>query len=182
MKVKAGIVIAILLSLPLQSLAKAEGDKPAAEKRKPIVVKFKTMQGLQYFHAGKKLEKLADFQDIVTPVKDGECDRLLKESGSDETTGVVLLVAGGAVLVGGVVVGVSDPYRGDTLDGQQTVGLIIGLAGLVGDYVGIFKIVDAQTAKFAAVQRYNAIIHGDDLNELTLQKRGVQMDLLAFRF
>ena len=90
---------------------------------------------------------------------------------------------GGLMVLGGIVMAASSSNSSpNSLDSQQVTGLVIALAGLVGDYAGIFKIAESYTSKFSAVQRYNAIVHGDDLAPMSRQGPLFQAQLLAFRF
>ncbi len=156
---------------------------PTPEKRKPIVCKWTTLEGMRYYYSGAKIADDKSLGNLISPLNDPEANRLMDVSSGSHTSGVVLLVGGSVCLVGGLVVAGSNYDNGSqALNSTGTSGLVIALAGLVGDYVGLFKIEESRTAQFAAVQRYNAIVHGDDETTWNLPKPGMQTQLLTLKF
>jgi hypothetical protein len=85
---------------------------------------------------------------------------------------------------GGIIIG-SDPNaqnNSNTIDGQETVGGVMSLVGLVGDLVGVFKITDSKADQFNAVQRYNAVIYKNRQTTWNLPRPGIHADLFALNF
>lgn len=170
--------------LAVTSIVRAQNVTPTATPaRKPIVVKYRTMEGINFYYSGLKIGDNKELAKIIQPLNDPEINRLLKLSNDDVGSGTALLIAGTPVLVGGIVWSAVSYNGGNNIDtGGEIAGGAVAVVGAVLDYVGLFKFLEFHTARFAAVQRYNAIIHGDDLEPLSLQKPGLQTDLLAFDF
>jgi len=183
---KKKLVFAVLAGfLGIASITAAQEATPAVspEKRKPIIVKYTTINGINFYYSGLKLKSNNDLRKVMGPQTDPELNRLLKLSDDDFSSGTAFLIAGTPVLAGGIVFAVVSYNGGNNIDRTgQAVGWSGALVGLVVDYIGIFKFFEAHTSRYAAVERYNAILHGDDLEPLTLQQRGIQADLLAFDF
>jgi hypothetical protein len=160
----------------------AQDAKPTPVIRKPIVMKWTTLEGLHYFFAGTNVDRLENLEGIISPLKDKEADRLLSLSESSTDSGTVCLVGGSALLLGGLfAVGAGGPDN-NQLNNTQTIGLVIAVVGAVGDYVGLFKLAESETAKFAAVQRYNQVIHGDTDVSWNTNHPSTPSDLLTFKF
>lgn len=157
----------------------------AAETRKPIVCKLTTLEGMQYYHLGSKIDGDDKLWPLLAPMNDPEINRLVGVSKGSHTAGVVLLVGGTGLLVGGLVVA-GDNYNNQTqsFNSSATTGLLLALVGAVGDYVGAFKLDESLTSKFAAVQRYNALVRGEDetVTSWNLPRDGFRTDVLAFKF
>lgn len=182
------VLVGILLS---QSVLTAQEAKPAtvppppASGNKPIVVKWVVLGGMNYYQSGLNVSDNKSLEAIIDSLNDAKATQLLKKSESSHDAAVVWLVGGGVFFVGGLVTVFVDPNTNSTynsIDTQQVVGLSGMLVGLVGGYVGAFKFADSQTEKFAAVQQYNAVVHGDDLSSYNFRQPGFKTELLAFRF
>ena len=170
------------MSLGLHSGLGAQQAPPAPAKRQPIVCKWTTLDGMNYYLAGDKVTDTKKLQPIISDLHDPEADRLIKLSAQSKDSGILFLAGGTVLLIGGGGLIVTDPNSG-SLDEKQTFGLALVLAGLAGDYLGAFKLEESLTSKFAAVQRYNAVVHGDDLTSFNRPpKPAFQAQLLTFRF
>src|SRR5580704_3274335 len=159
-------VTVVLVVFLFSSVLMAEEIKPTPPTpmtRKPIVVKWTTVEGVRYYYSGIKVGDSKSLETIISPLNDPEANRLLKVSRDSNSAGVFYIVASLPLIVGGLIwTGVSYNNGVNMDTGGEVGGGVIALVGLVGDYIGVFKIVESKTSQFAAVQRYNAIIHGDD--------------------
>ncbi len=140
----------------------AQEAKPTPAARKPIIVRWNTMKGMNYYLSGVKVNDHASLEKIILPLNDPEATRLLKLSEDSKDSGVFFLVAGlPLTLGGGIVEGVAYNHGINSDTGAEVAGGIGLIVGLVGDYVGLFKLAESQTSQFAAVQRYNLIVTGN---------------------
>lgn len=174
------VLLAAVLPPPVCGAGK---DSPATPSRKPIVCKWTTLQGMCYYYDGLKVDDDQSMKNIISPLKDPEADRLLALSSNSRTAGIGFLAGGTLFLAGGLVLAL-DNYDSVNRSFNSTgaVGLVAAAAGLIGDYIGAFKLVQSRTSRFAAVQRYNAIAHGDAPTSWGLPERGIHADLLALKF
>jgi hypothetical protein len=156
---------------------------PTPEKRKPIVCKWNTLGGMRYYYAGLKIADGQSLKKIISPLNDPEANRLLDVSSGSHTAGVAFLIGGIPCLVGGLLTAGSN-YDNTTrsLNSTGTAGLIVAAVGLVGDYIGAFKLQESKTSEFAAVQRYNVLVRGEEETSWNLPKSGVQTELLTLKF
>lgn len=180
------VLLGSLISAPAWAKQKkAPPAPPVVDVRKPIVCKWTTMEGMKYYYSGAKIEDRRSLGEIVSTLHDPEVDRLWRVTTSSEDVGVIFSISGGALFLGGLGIAMSSPNftsNSTTLDGTETAGLIVTLGGLVAGYVGIFKLEESNTSKFAAIQRYNAVIHGDDTLSLNSSRPGIRMDLVTLKF
>lgn len=185
---KKGMVFSLALGIffvssMLMAASKKPKVKPAPpEIRKPIVMKWTTLEGMRYYYLGLKIDDSKSMRSIISPLNDSEANRLLKVSSDSESSGVVFLVGGGVLTLGGLIGAASGPVDGDQVNTGQAIGIGIALLGLVGDYIGIFKLTESETAQFSAVQRYNQVVHGDTDVSWNYHSPSIQADLLAFKF
>ncbi|GEM_PF-2000136 len=189
LKKTAAFFSVLILAFLLQSVGSAQTPQsataPQPEKRKPIVSKWTTLDGMRYYYAGVKVADDDSLKNLISPLKDPEANRLLDVSSGSHTAGVVFLVGGTACLIGGLsMAGGNYDSNSQSFNSTGTAGLVVALVGLVGDYVGVFKLEESMTSKFAAVQRYNALVRGEDeaVTSWNLPKAGIQTDLLTFKF
>jgi hypothetical protein len=177
---------ALLLAFLFHSVSMAQPPQPtpAPEKPQPIVTKWTTLEGMVYYHDGVRIKDDDSLKTVVSALNDPEANRLLDVSSTSHTAGVVLLVGGSAVLIGGAVVAVNNyNIASHSLNSSGAVGVVIALAGLVGDYIGTFKLKESQTSKYAAVQRYNVIVRGEQEEAGWNQpKPAMGAELLALKF
>ena len=186
---KTSTLLTVLLGILFsQSVLMAQKVKPtpaATPARKPISMKWGVFGGMNYYHAGVRITDDKSLEAIINPLGNAKASQLLKDSENSEGTGVFLLVGGTVLMVGGLVtngVDTTPTNNGNTLDTQQAVGLSVALAGVVVDLIGAFKVDDARTEKFAAVQQYNAIVHGEELPPMNFRQPTVKTELLTFKF
>ncbi len=158
----------------------------SVKKRKAIVVKFTTVEGLRYYYAKEELKDFVSVDKLIRTLNDAEANRLLGVSKSSGDVGVPLLVGGIGVLVLGLSVIASDnnlQTGNGQIDSQVSAGIGVGLVGLVLEYVGAFELAQAETSKFAAVQRYNAVIRGEDETiTWNINQPELKANFLAFNF
>lgn len=160
----------------------AQETQPTPVQRQPIVCKWTTLDGMNYYLGGDKVTEMKKLQPILSALHDPETDRLAALSNSSQDSGTVFLIGGTVLLIGGVASIGSDTNSGG-IDAQQAAGIVGVLLGLGGDYVGAFKLEESLTSKFAAVQRYNAVVHGEDLSYLPPSSQpAFQAQLLALQF
>lgn len=159
---------------------------PAPGKRKPIVMKWETMGGIRYYFSGIQIKDRESLEHVIGPLNDPAANQLLVDAKHSQDASVFWLISGGVAMIGGLVmIGVDANVvnKTDQVDGQEIVGGVIACLGLVGDYVGLFKMIDAKADEFEAIQRYNAVVHGDDLESFRpVPRNGVHADLLTFKF
>lgn len=155
-------------------------------KRKPIVMKWETIGGIRYYFSGIQIKDHDSLVHVIEPLNDPDANQLLSDSKHSGDASVFWLVSGCAVMVGGLVLVGTDPNvtnHQNVVDGQEVAGLVICGVGLVGGYVGLFKMIDSKAEEFEAIQRYNAVIHGDDLDAFhPIHRNGLNADLLTFKF
>lgn len=181
---KFAVLMPILLAAVLPPPVCGAGKEPQAPlPRKPIVCKWTTLEGMRYYYDGLKIDDDQSLKNVISPLKDPEADRLLALSSSSRAAGIGFLAGGTLFLAGGLVVALDNYDSGNrSFNSTGAVGLVAAAAGLIGDYIGAFKLVQSRTSRFAAVQRYNAIVHGDLQTSWGIPERGVHADLLALKF
>lgn len=186
---KTSTLIAVLLGfLFTQSILMARETKPtptATPAHEPIFMKWAVIGGMNYFHSGVKVNDYESLEAIILPLNDPEATRLLKKSKESNDSGVAFLVGGGILTVGGLVAVLVDPNTNPNynyIDTQQAIGLSAALVGLVGDYIGIFRLEDSKTEQFSAVQQYNAVVHGEELPPMSFRQPAFKTELLTFKF
>jgi len=179
------LALAIVWGGTLSLNAQETKPMPTPAKRKPIHMRMETAKGIQYFHEGAKVDGLENLDKIIAPLHDTEADRLVALSKSSNGSGVAFIIGGGVFFVGGLVVAGTDPNfskQNAALDTQEGIGLGTLLVGVVGLYVGIFKISDARAAEFNAVQRYNDVVGGGNETSWNDHRTLIKTDLLALKF
>ena len=121
---------------------------------KPIDVRFSTLNGLSYAQGDDELKNYQDFQEVLGSIKDFETQRLLNGSESAQFTSKLFESVGFV----GAIVGVTGLLT--TSANQQPPYWITAIGGGVLFDIGTFFGMEAQTAKFNAVQRYNRFAYG----------------------
>lgn len=176
------LTVTLWLSLGFHTDLSAQVTQAPQAKRQPIVCKWTTLDGMNYYLSGDKVTDMKKLEPILSALHDPETDRLRALSNSSQHAGTVFLIGGTVLLIGGVAAVGSDP-NSNGIDAQQTAGILGVLLGLAGDYIGAFRLEESLTSKFAAVQRYNAVVHGDDLTSFNRPSQpGFHAQLLAFHF
>jgi hypothetical protein len=184
-KIRVYLAFAAILGMCPILMAQEAKPTPAPVKRKPIHMRMETAKGIHYFYEGAKVDGLENLDKIISPLHDTEADRLVALSKSSNSSGVAFIIGGGVFFAGGLVVAATDPNfskQNAVLDTQEGIGLGTLLVGVVGLYVGIFKVTDARSAEFNAVQRYNDVVGGGNETSWNDHRTLIKMDLLALKF
>ena len=138
----------LLMGFLLHSVCEAQTAQPTPEKRKPIVCKWNTLGGMRYYYAGLKIADGQSLKNIISPLNDPEANRLLNVSSGSHTAGVAFLIGGIPCLVGGLLtVGRNYDNTTRSLNSTGTAGLIVAAVGLVGDYIGAFKLQESENIR-----------------------------------
>lgn len=156
----AVLILASLTSISFPEFLSAQDAAnafPSGEpKLRPIEIEYRTLGGLQYSIDGRLLTRYGDFEQLVSPLRDYESERLLKRSESSDLNSKIFGVAGFLGLVTGVVGLLTTPSN------QQTPFWVTAIGGSVlVDIGGLFQ-SEAQTTKFNCVQRYNRFARGEE--------------------
>jgi hypothetical protein len=110
----------------------------------------------------------------------------MKDSKNSAGSGTDFLIGGGIVCVGGLVVLATDSNvinNSTSVDGQEIIGGVLTVAGLVGVYAGLFQLSDCESEKFNAVQRYNEVVFQETETSWNRPRSGrVHADLLTLKF
>ncbi len=135
-------------------------ESPSASrevKLQPISVKLTTLGGFGYSVQGKELSWPKDFEDHINGLHDFEATRLLEKSKSSGFLSQVLL----GIAVGGEVAAIA--LNSGSGAGGDKIGFWIPFIGslLVGE-TGSYVQMEANTAKFNAVKRYNRFASGQE--------------------
>ncbi len=168
-----------------QTVQPTTAPAPAAGKRKPITMEWGGLNGIHYYYAGYKADGVEGLSGIITSLHDPEATRLVAAARNDENTGGLFTVGGLVFLAAGAIVVGTDPNSQKTtqdIDGRQAAGLGMSLAGLVGGVFGLLNLDDAKADEFNAVQRYNAVVRGEDETSWNLPDPGLRTKLLTLKF
>ena len=167
----------VLLIFPFVTLVWADEDTPVpTPTHPPITTHWTTLGGMQYLKNDKTLSG-PELKALIKSIDDQQATALLNTSESDETLGFFGL--GGSVIlsVGSLFfpnthvhifgLDISTPYMPIAVPGA-----VLGVAG------GLLEL-EANTAKYTAVQRYNRVTkHSNSITwNLTPQKDGVTLNL-----
>ncbi len=153
-----------------------EGTPVPTPTHPPITTHWTTLGGMQYLQNNKALSG-PELKDLINSIGDQQATALLNKSESDETLGFFGL--GGSVIlsVGSLFfpnthiyifgLDISTPYMPIAVPGA-----VLGVAG------GLLEL-EANTAKYASVQRYNHVTKQSDSItwNLTPQKDGLGLSL-----
>lgn len=144
----------------LPGLLLAQGVSPSAIsndlKLRPVEVEYHTVGGLHYSVDGESLNRYGDFEELISPLRDYELNRLLKCSESSDFNSKIFGVAGFAGLATGVIGLLTSPSNQQTPFWLTAVG-----GGVLIDIGGLFQ-SEAQTTKFNCIQRYNRFARGEE--------------------
>ena len=188
-----GFALILTLALTaLPALAAAPISKPKAKNppppplvpmHKPIVAKWTTVQGMRYYHDGFLLDegKGPTLDSVIYSMNDAQASALLHKSENDESLGLFSYVGGGALFIGGLL---STNYNEQTRQWNVSTGSVVVMGlGTVVEFVGRLLISESITSKFAAVQRYNQVVRGEDDPSVENWKAVPPADLsVAFSF
>jgi len=185
-KISIGMMT-LLVSFLSTSLCSAQAPPPlpTPETRKPIVMQWKSLEGVHYYYLGKNVDDFDSLGKIIYPLHDYEASRLLTDSKNSNDSGTLFTVGGLAVVLGGEVLFWTDPNsrtNSNNIDAQQGTGFVLSLGGLACALVGAFQLGDSQADQFNAVQRYNAVVHGDDQAGWNNRQPKIQAELLTLKF
>jgi hypothetical protein len=172
-----GIKLALFSTLIVfvgNPLLGAQETVSASQPKKAIVCKWTTLGGMKYFLSGQKVDG-KDLEQTVFSLKDAEATRLLKQSEDSNTLGWIGIGGGGALMVAGLI-GLNQDNHPNTVN---PVWATAGLGGTVIAVAGAFLLQQGRTSQFAAVQRYNQVIHGEVDMSFNTTKMPV-MPMLAF--
>ncbi len=166
------LFLTVFLIFPFVSFGWADDSTPVpAPTHPPITTHWTTLGGMQYLQNDKVLSG-PELKNVINSIDDPQASALLNKSESDETLGFFGL--GGSVIlsVGSLFfpnthiyifgLDISTPYMPIAVPGAA-LGIVGGLLEL-----------EAGTAKYAAVQRYNRFTKQSDSItwNLTPQKTG----------
>ncbi len=158
----------------------AQEIKPTPLLQKPIVCKWTTLGGMRYFFAGKRIEG-KDLEQTIFSLKDMEATKLLKQSEDCETLGWFGIGIGVPLMVAGVV-GLANTATNNP-NVVNPLWASTGLGGAVIGVAGSFLLIQGRTSQFAAVQRYNAVIHDEgDMSFNPRPKTSVPLLTLSAKF
>jgi hypothetical protein len=119
-------------------------------------MRLSVLGGMQYSLDGSSLDSYREFEDIIAPLGDYEATRLLKSSESSKDLSRIFGWPGFAALAVGVTGLLTAPSN------EQTGFWITAIAGGISMDIGAFLGVDAESAKFNCVQRYNRFAYGKE--------------------
>jgi hypothetical protein len=169
--------LALFLIFPFSSSIWAEDNsRVTVPTDAPIQTHWTTLGGMQYWQKDKLLSG-PELKDVINSLHDDQASDLLLKSESDETIGFWGL--GGSAFLSVLslffpnthihVVGldISTPYMPIAVP-----GVVLGIGG------GLLEL-EANTAKYAAVQRYNQLTKQPDSVTWNLlpQKNGLALDV-----
>jgi hypothetical protein len=151
---KIGCFVALVLSLsPLTSRVQAGEIK---WQKSPIETHW-SFWGMDYTLAGQKLENFNDLSDVLEPQNDPEITRLLSDAREKGSVGEI------GRLVGTLGVG----WGGGSLlfndsASSHSAHVAVLLSGVGLDFLASLFLDDSRAEKYNAVQRYNALVRGED--------------------
>jgi hypothetical protein len=170
-------ILVIVLIFTFVSLVWAEDDTPVpTPTHSPITTHWTTLGGMQYLQNDKVLSG-PELKNVINSIDDQQASALLNKSESDETLGFFGLGGSVVLSVGSLffpnthiyIIGldISTPYMPIAVPGA-----IIGIVG------GLLEL-EASTAKYTSVQRYNHVTKQSDSVtwNLSPQKNGLVLDL-----
>ncbi len=126
------------------------------QKLKPIEIHYATLTGLSYSLDSEFLFNDKEFENLIFPLNDYETTRLLKRSESSSSAGEIIKIIGFAGLLTGLTGLATSPSN------QQAPFWITAITGGITIEISGFFQLEAQTAKFNCVQRYNRFARGEE--------------------
>jgi len=126
-------------------------------KIQPIDVRLTTFGGMGYSVDGRDMVWPKDFEDRIDSLNDFEASRLLKKSKSSGGLSPLFLGLGLAGEVATIIINSGSNGGGDR------IGFWLPLIGsLLAGEIGAYLQMEANTAKFNAVKRYNRFARGQE--------------------
>lgn len=190
-----GFALILLMAL---SVLPALADAPASAKkmkaknppppppmalRHPIVAKWTTLQGMRYYHEGFELDgKMGPtLGSVIYSLNDPQATALLRKSENDESVGLFGSIGGSGLFLTGLF---TSNYNQQTNQiNISPASAILMSVGLVTEFIGDLVLIESRTSKFAAVERYNQVVRGEDDPSVENWKSGQPADLsVAFNF
>jgi hypothetical protein len=113
--------------------------------------------GMDYTLAGEKLNSFQDFSDALEPQNDPEINRLLADSREKNSLGEIGRLVGTLGVGWG---GVNLLFNNSSSTRSTHVTVLLSGVGL--DLLASLFMDDSRTEKYNAVQRYNALVRGED--------------------
>jgi len=174
MKISGCFFLILLMVLLLPVMADARED--SASNRDLIQTHWTTLGGMRYLRDEKELSGW-ELKGLIESLEDPEASALLKKSEASETMGFIEL--GGSIILSTAAVFFPN-------DHLHVVGLDISLPflplALPGTFLGVLgglHEMEAGTAKYASVQRYNRLTQksGSLTWNLSPQKEGLGLGL-----
>ena len=139
-----------------------------------------------YFYKGQRFQNFQQLKEVIDSLNDPEASRLLKSSANKESTGTILNVGGGLLVVGALVyafvapgtttASTEGPFMRTVTNvtpPDQAPSWILGISGGFMALIGLFIEGDAGQCQHAAVMRYNHQIESDqNLSMILLPQTG----------